>query len=63
MNDWILCVFKWLVEAVSADAASLFFVVMIYFLTLFVILNEVKNLKTFTLCTQILRYAQDDIKC
>ena len=42
---------------------------MIYFLTLFVIfrtessttrLNEVKNLKTFTLCTQILRYAQDD---
>ena len=33
---------------------------MIYFLTLFVILNEVKNLETFTLCLQILRYAQDD---
>ena len=33
---------------------------MIYFLTLFVILNEVKNLKTFTLCIQILRDAQDD---
>ena len=33
---------------------------MIFFLTLFVIQNVVKNLKTFTLCTQILRYAQDD---
>ena len=26
-----------------------------------VILNEVKNLKTPTLCIQILRFAQDDI--
>ena len=33
---------------------------MIYFLTQFVILNEVKNLNAFTLCIQILRDAQDD---
>ena len=32
----------------------------LFFLTLFVILNEVKNLNTFTLCLQILRYALDD---
>ena len=32
----------------------------IYFLTQFVILNEVKNLNAFTLCIQILRDAQDD---
>ena len=29
-------------------------------MTRFVILNEVKNLNTFTLCIQILRDAQDD---
>ena len=32
----------------------------IYFLALFVILSEVKNLDAQTLCLQILRNAQDD---
>ncbi len=37
-----------------------FYLETIYFLTQFVILNEVKNLNAFTLCIQILRDAQDD---
>ena len=39
---------------------STLFKVARYFLALFVILNGVKNLRTFTLCIQILRDAQDD---